>query len=150
MAITKTLPRFRRDALLEGGWDPSRGATLQHYFYGSVLQTLPWAYRQWKSDQKHIEAGELMLWEDHDSHQDRSRRVEPPSRLEQIEDFDQALATVPKRYREVAVSLFRGFQIHEIADELAMSPRDVTKAKQRIKAALRRAGYGGKGGDSTE
>jgi DNA-directed RNA polymerase specialized sigma24 family protein len=150
MAITLTLPRFRRDALLERGWDPDRGATLQHYFYGSVLQTLPQAYRDWKSSQKHIAAGELMLREGHDSDEDGSRRAEPLSRLEQIEDFDQALVAVPKKYHEVAVLLFRGFQIHEIAEKLAMSPRDVTKAKQRIKAALRRAGYGRKGGDSTK
>jgi DNA-directed RNA polymerase specialized sigma24 family protein len=150
MAIALTLPRFRRDALLERGWNPDRGATLQHYFYGSVLQTLPQAYRDWKRSQKHIKAVELMLWEGHDCDQDGSRRPEPPSRLQQIEDFDQALAAVPQKYHEVAVLLFRGLQVHEVAQKLAMSPRDVTKTKQRIKTALRRAGYGRKGGDPTK
>jgi hypothetical protein len=90
-------PGFRRDALLEvvDGISTEVPRFLQHDFYGSLLQTPASGLSRLESSQKtHIAASELMLEVRISLRRFTSRGA--PSRLEQIKDFDQALATSVK------------------------------------------------------
>lgn len=45
--VGRAWTRFHRDALVGGGWDPSRGATLAGYLQGACAQEFKNAYQKW-------------------------------------------------------------------------------------------------------
>lgn len=47
ITVRKTVPFFRKKALIQGGWNPDKGATLTTYFTGACKGTFPNVYRFW-------------------------------------------------------------------------------------------------------
>jgi hypothetical protein len=140
LAVTLTIERFRRDALIGRGWTPAGGAWITEYFYGAVLQSLAQAYREWKK--MHRSAGreaQYPEWWYEPTDQGEPHR----DRVEEEADFRQVLDTLPTdKQKRVALLLQRGFSNNDIEKDLALKPGTVASIKQRIARSLRRAGYG--------
>jgi len=47
--VGKALPRFRQQALVEGGWRFEGGASIPTYFMGAALSDFPNEFRRWRS-----------------------------------------------------------------------------------------------------
>lgn len=49
MTVARALPRFREQALVEGGWRPDKGASITTYFIGACTLVLPNEFRRWRT-----------------------------------------------------------------------------------------------------
>lgn len=45
--VAQTFPKFVEKGLVEGRWDPGKGASLKSYFIGACVYTFPNVYRTW-------------------------------------------------------------------------------------------------------
>ncbi|MEV5981911.1 hypothetical protein [Streptomyces sp. NPDC052114] len=57
MTVARTLPRFRRQALEQGGWRPDGGAGIATYFMGACAYEFPNEYRRHRSDEERWRRG---------------------------------------------------------------------------------------------
>ncbi|WP_055697652.1 hypothetical protein [Streptomyces silaceus] len=57
MTVARTLPRFRRQALVEGGWRPDGGAGIATYFMGACAYEFPNEYRRHRGDEERWRRG---------------------------------------------------------------------------------------------
>ncbi|MFD5083407.1 hypothetical protein ACFWOG_12310 [Kitasatospora sp. NPDC058406] len=52
MIVAKALPRFRRRALVEGGWRFEGGASITTYFMGACVYDFPNEFRSWRANEE--------------------------------------------------------------------------------------------------
>ncbi|MEV0226754.1 hypothetical protein [Streptomyces sp. NPDC050704] len=52
MTVAQTLPRFRDEALIRGGWQPDGGLSLTSYFVGACVYLFPNEYRRHRTAQR--------------------------------------------------------------------------------------------------
>jgi DNA-directed RNA polymerase specialized sigma24 family protein len=125
--IAAALPVFRRKSLIEGGWDPAKGAALTTYFVNGLPVHFSNVYRAWSRQVR-----KEMLWQN---------RMEPESSLADIPDATgttdpQALYVIRESVREgldrldtttrsVLMMLNEGYQYTEIGEIHGISPRAV-------------------------
>lgn len=54
MTVATALPRFRQRAFIEGGWNPTGGASITTYFVGACAYDFPNEFRRWQtSEERH-------------------------------------------------------------------------------------------------
>ncbi|MBG0565501.1 hypothetical protein [Actinoplanes aureus] len=145
MTVALTLPRFRRQALVDGGWRSDSGASLPTYFMGATLYVFPNQFREYRAYQNRYTRAahaEGVLLQPYGS------PLNDPAAIalgglrvqEELRGLDERTAAV------VALNL-AGYHQEEIAELLSMpSPRTVEGILYRWRTRARqRTGTGGDG-----
>ncbi|WP_067826996.1 hypothetical protein [Actinomadura kijaniata] len=130
---------FRRRALVGGGWDHRRGATLTTYFVGGLPAHFANAYRRWLTQQKdtHEElhpdpasTTDAVGWSAFDSDPQTIIGIREVVRAE-LADLDETTA-------QVLTLTAEGYQQSEIAELLDSTPRAVEGIVRRHRQRIRR------------
>ena len=67
MTVARALPRFRKQAFIEGGWRFDGGASITTYFMGACAFDFPNEFRRWRTDevkQSRVLRRQKEIWED--------------------------------------------------------------------------------------
>jgi DNA-directed RNA polymerase specialized sigma24 family protein len=132
--VATALRRFRRDALIGGGWVPDGGATLATYFIGVCLGDFPNAYRGWDRERRRelrchtVDDGDTAVAGD-----------DPAGAVLAMETLAEMLAALPERQRRAIVLDAQGYGRDEIAEILGVTGRAAADLVRRARREIRGA-----------
>lgn len=125
--------KFRKVALINGRWDPSRGAALTTFYVGMCVLVYPNVYRRWLRQRRRDRASSVVAFalNSVDSSNDAETMV-----LSGIE-IEALMEDVPEPDRSVLLLKSQGFANAQIAEQLTLSPNEVERTLERVRRKLR-------------
>lgn len=124
---------FRKVALVEGRWDPSRGAALTTYYIGMCVLVYPNVYRRWLRQRRRDNASSNVAFALNpvDSGNDIETMV--------LGDIEVAalMEGIPEPGRSILQLKAKGYANAQIAIELKLSQNEVERTLERVRRSLR-------------
>ncbi|MEV6758219.1 sigma factor-like helix-turn-helix DNA-binding protein [Streptomyces sp. NPDC051214] len=136
MTVAQTLPRFRAEALLGGGWKPT-GASLTSYFTGACLRVFPNEFRRYRTAQRRWDRSwELAkAWGEPRNDAANTEAALGAARVQDI------LRSLEPRPRAVLLLTAQGYSQAEIAEILGFSSaKAVEGVLYRLRQRAKRSG----------
>lgn len=144
MVVAVALPAFREHALVGGGWQADRGASLTTYFLGACLTVFPNEFRKHRSQRQR--------WQAQDASGQKAAGSRPAATGDPADliagtmRVREDLAHMDPRTRAIVALRMDGYREEEIAELLGeASVRAVEGVLYRLR--VRQAKLGSKGGD---
>jgi RNA polymerase sigma factor (sigma-70 family) len=137
VSVVKALGRFMQKQVMEGGWDPSRGASLNTYFINACKYSFAHEYRRYLKSEATRETPTGDISESLDQH--RAPRVPDPEETAVHRDMiARALPpTIDARLRYMFHATAEGKSQAEIAEYLGMTAEAVSSMMRRHRRQIR-------------
>ncbi|MFJ3665546.1 RNA polymerase sigma factor [Streptomyces sp. NPDC090106] len=133
------VPRFKRYALVDGGWKPNGGASLQTFLVGALVRELPNTFRKWARDHQRNKPG--LTDPSRLSTFGRTPATDPVLHAVTADQIERALAGADPGIHVIAEMIRLGYPWAEIAQALGIGEK---AAQQRWTRFTRKIGKIGK------
>ena len=136
-SVVRALGRFMQKQVMEGGWDPSRGASLRTYFLIACRYSFAHVYRRYYRLESPKERPIGDISQSLDQYQ-APRVADPEETAVQRDTIARALPpTLDGRLRYMIHATAEGKSQAEIAEYLGMTPEAVSSMMRRYRRRIR-------------